>query len=715
MTTETHWIRTGPHARKKLSIELIIAIALSTICASSALSSGALHPPVALTKTLNSLEGGAPTDAGAAQLTAAESSLARGQGPANGTPTNCAGGPTGGVSCGGNSGRALTSGTGSPAWSQVTYPTPAPRVGPAMAYDAHDNYVLLFGGYGTKTTYYGDTWKYSGGVWKQLTPSVAPPPRRYAAMDYDATDGYMVLYGGDNATTYFSDTWKFVAGIWTKLAPATNPGPRAEATASFDAKDQMLVLFGGLNKSGIATNVTWEFKGGKWSSILPKPSPVSRSFASMTYDAAASYILLFGGRNSGGVDLGDTWTFVAGKWTQLTPASSPSNRLGAALAYDGIDHEAVLLGGEDAAGYAVSDTWTFSGGSWAKIGPAAHPSNRYFSGVADGNGTHKLVLFGGISNSAYLNDTWTFQGAAWAKVVPRTPSVRAGVAMVYDEGDGYVLLFGGCGSGQSYGDTWKFAGGVWTLLHPILAPSPRCDAGIAYDQADGYVVLFGGTLPGGTIYYGDTWTYSGGVWTNLTAQNICVGCASPPDRGGAAMTYDYSDGDVVLFGGYSYTAPGFYYADTWTFSAGYWTELSPSAHPSAREYAAMTYDSEDGYVLLFGGQRYGGGDFYPDTWEFLAGVWTNITGSWPGGASTLLYPAMVDDTYDGYPLLVGLSYPSETFAAYNYTGVWNIASGTGPAGLALPGLAVDPAENGVLLFGGEGFPSGPYSDAAWVY
>ncbi len=69
-------------------------------------------------------------------------------------------------------------------------------------------------------------------------------------------------------------------------------------------------------------------------------------------------------------------------------------------------------------------------------------------------------------------------------------------------------------------------------------------------------------------------------------------------------------------------------ADTWqatvstTYNTITWTQVSTSYSPPARADAAMTYDSADGYTLLFGGQTIVGAAV--DTWTYSGGSWTLV-------------------------------------------------------------------------------------------
>ena len=80
------------------------------------------------------------------------------------------------------------------------------------------------------------------------------------------------------------------------------------------------------------------------------------------------------------------------------------------------------------------------------------------------------------------------------------------------------------------------------------------------------------------------------------------------------MTYHAADGYVLLFGGANLSAS---LGDTWKFSAGSWTQLSPSTSPNPRGDAAMVYDAADHEVVFFGGTN--STKTFTDTWAFSGG------------------------------------------------------------------------------------------------
>jgi hypothetical protein len=232
-----------------------------------------------------------------------------------------------------------------------------------------------------------------------------------------------------------------------------------------------------------------------------------------------------------------------------------------------------------------------------------------------------VLLFGGSSGKAVLfSGTFAFSHGHWTQIVARpSPPASIGASMVYDAKDRYVVLFGG----EAYpnnkttylGGTWTYSNGTWTKLAPVPSPAPRAGASMAYDAKDGYVVLFGGDDPNAGGLFGGTWAFAHGNWTQLHPS------LQPAAREYSSMTYDATDGYLVLFGGVGAVV----FHDTWTYVNGNWTKLSPSSYPISRYGPSMTYDSGDGYALLFGGFGPGtGGNYLNDTWSFVGGNWTQV-------------------------------------------------------------------------------------------
>lgn len=302
-----------------------------------------------------------------------------------------------------------------------------------------------------------------------VSPGDPPTARWGAAMAYDAKDGYVVLFGGWNFTTYYGDTWKFLGGVWTKLSPAKHPSPRFAAAMTYDAADGYVVLFGGAGPTKVLSD-TWEFSGGQWTQLHPTTHPSARFAPGITYDIADGYVLLFaGGTNT--TFSSDTWTFSGGSWTKLSPTVHPSARGGEGLAYDGKDGYVVMYGGCSSSGFCggkLDDTWKYLGGVWTRLTTTIHPPVGGGMVMVYDSADGYVLLFGGVNNSTSFSDTWTFTGGTWTHAYPSPhPSARGLASFAYDGADGYVVIFGGldwnaAGSSPFLHDTWGYASGNWT-------------------------------------------------------------------------------------------------------------------------------------------------------------------------------------------------------------------------------------------------------------
>jgi hypothetical protein len=250
------------------------------------------------------------------------------------------------------------------------------------------------------------------------------------------------------------------------------------------------------------------------------------------------------------------------------------------------------------------------------------------------------------------------------------------------------------------------SGPSWIQVAPNHGPTLGAGP-MAFDAADGYVLLYEVTLPPPRSSCGDqeTWSFSQGSWTELPS-------SSAPKFDTALMAYDSNDGYIVLFGGCGTDSN-----QTWTFHGGQWTNITSNIAPPAREASNLVYDPVLKAVVLFGGYVYantssGAGYRANDTWELQGGTWRNVT--------TALAPPPRDlygmsfDSADGSIVLfggVGAGFQNATAGSccnvlgdtWTYTStVWrNESVASSPSPRSLPALSNYPAGNGTMLFGGQ--------------
>ncbi len=660
-------------------------------------------------------------------LSAAESSLENGSGPAGGQPMACQGSGGGAsVTCDTSSGSSSTG----PAVPAASSDLPKARYGGTMAYDPVDGYVVLFSGSGDDAT-----WTFAHGNWTELFPAVSPRGRTGSALVYDARDGYLVLFGGIGKTVpgvtylsadYLNDTWTFLHGVWTNITTAVAPSPRYDEALTYDAQDGYVLLFGGDYQRSFL-NDTWTFAGGRWTNVTASvgTAPSCRFDTSITDDPAEGYVLLFGGvgkRVAGcsgtelNVTLDQSWAFSGGKWRELSPVASPPAVWGASLAYDPADGYALLFGGILTTDLSMQTTWKYLDGNWSLVTPTTFPATsppaRCWGSLAYDAGDGYLLLFGGDSepgqyDAVILGDTWAYRGGVWMNVFPPpSPSPRSGTVMTYDPKDGFVLLFGGEGSAGPLNDTWKYVDGSWLLLTPPVSPPARYGASMVYDvnpenASLSYVVLFGGIDANGGVL-NDTWAFAKGEWSNITATSPNA-TNTPPARFGASMAYDGSAlvQALVLFGGYGV---GGYLNDTWLFVNGSWTADSLGGAPSPRADASLAYDatSGDGYLILFGGEN--SSTTFGDTWEFTGLEKWDLVPLAPSPPARF-DAGLVYDVALGELLLFGGRNGSSVLAdTWTYVhGTWSpVPIAPPPPGRYAFGAAYDVADSISLVFGGNG-------------
>jgi len=247
-------------------------------------------------------------------------------------------------------------------WTEL-YPTTSPstRCNFVMVYDPVLGGILLYGGYGYTpgggVAELNDTWLWANGTWTQLHPTSDPGPRENYAMAYDAYDSEVVLFGGLSAGVVLGDTWVYSGTTWTNMkTPASMPA-RQFAVAAYDSVDSQVILVSGLGSTNLGVAGTWAFHGGIWtkiklSTVAPRPTSLA-----MGATAANGTVLLFGGLLPTGTYVNSLWEFSGGAWHKLVYSHPPSPRKGGGFVYNSKGGDMVEFGGSDSTSW-LGDTWT---------------------------------------------------------------------------------------------------------------------------------------------------------------------------------------------------------------------------------------------------------------------------------------------------------------------------------------------------------------------
>lgn len=257
-------------------------------------------------------------------------------------------------------------------WSRVNTTThPSAPSGLVLAYDPALHGVLAFGGEAPfSSAYYNDTWLFSGGNWTLLHPTVSPSPRSQYAMAWDAFDNEIVLFGGtgpvptnsSNGTSTFvsstlHDTWVFNGTTWMRVRSTLHPDGRSGARMVFDPSDNLTLLVGGYHASAWL-NQTWAFQAGQWT-LLPNTATPIHNLAYLA-NLPNGTPIMFGGEfpNKPMQKYNTSFEFLGGVWQRVGEKNAPPPLANGGLVYDAADGYDVLYGGGFSSLYCTGETWT---------------------------------------------------------------------------------------------------------------------------------------------------------------------------------------------------------------------------------------------------------------------------------------------------------------------------------------------------------------------
>ncbi|MDF1799565.1 MAG: kelch repeat-containing protein [Planctomycetota bacterium] len=240
------------------------------------------------------------------------------------------------------------------------------------------------------------------------------------------------------------------------------------------------------------------------------------------------------------------------------------------------------------------------GAHWAMTPtPSDPPLRRENPGAADA--THMYVFGGksGESGGVELNDLWAFDGATWtlktADGAIGSPPARSRAGVTFNVNRNRLTVFGGIDAAGLYlNDVWEWdpMTNTWADRTPVSgSPSPRRYTALAFDYSSGNVLMFGGVDASGT-HLNDTWTFDGSAWTQQTPSGPV-----PAPRIQHALVERADIFDVVLCCGQD-TATGTVFDDTWTWSSGSWTLVPTATKPVSRVAMDAAYDLQRGRVVI---------------------------------------------------------------------------------------------------------------------
>src|SRR5664279_2216957 len=296
-----------------------------------------------------------------------------------------------------------------------------------MVYDATRQEVVLFGGHQNVggQAFYADTWTWNGTTWTPKSPATIPPNRYNHAMAFDASQSQVVIFGGvvNSNASCGADTWAWNGTTWVQLLPATVPDCLEANPMEYDAAVSHIVMFGTIGNSVL--NDTWYFGPTSTTAVtITVPAGLQFTFNGTLYTgtqalnvAPGVYTLATPAAQPTGA--GTQAAFVA--WSDGGAASHQVTVGTTALAITGTYKTQFLLttaGSPAAGGATVPGTGYFDQGSVVGVTPA--PSLGYafasWSGDCSGNGACAVTM------SAPMSVTANYTQVA----VPVTVNVPAG-------------------------------------------------------------------------------------------------------------------------------------------------------------------------------------------------------------------------------------------------------------------------------------------------
>ena len=302
---------------------------------------------------------------------------------------------------------------------------PSPRIDAGVAYDSANCRLLVFGGFDASNNYLADTWLWNG-AWAEYR-GTGPSGRRGPAIAYDAAHEDVVLYGGGGTCSgpncvQFHDTWLWSGESWSQAHPAHTPELAAYSMA-YDDSSKSVLMFGWVRPDCIDTGTlqpicpaphieTWRWDGFDWSKLLTLDpnSPMQHMFGyqfQISHDPAAGRMVLVGHGPTGSLEI---WAWDGSGWA-LIDQSGPQDILFSMTA-ETARRILVLVDS--------SATWDWDGRHW--IRSASYPGQypRQLAGMAYDDHDGRVLLFGGLthqtSTDQFMNDLWSLAGPEWIRV-----------------------------------------------------------------------------------------------------------------------------------------------------------------------------------------------------------------------------------------------------------------------------------------------------------
>jgi PKD repeat protein len=469
--------------------------------------------------------------------------------------------------------------------------------GEMMAYDAADQEMVAFGGYGPGGLQLNATWTLADGAWTNRTSSsvgcfvtcdLYPPGRSFGSMTWDGMTDSILLFGGINSSLDgFNDSWSFSANTWAtfEIAGSFAPPIQAYSAMPVNSSDFAPALVGGdcscsgstftldslptldvsavsPNPADVGANVTVTVTGpagagsGPWLDLeadygnaqgasvnvygVNVTSPWAYTQTSLSYPTAGVYEMVFTVEDFFYVNATVYYNFTVVTGPQVTVHATPiSGETGHAVAFN-----ATVTAGETPYRY----DWTFGDGGTSTL---AAPTHSY---AAAGTYLANLTVFdsggGNVSGNVTVNVIAGVVAHASANVTTTDAGVPVSFTGSGSAGSGtygpYDWTFGGGGTANTASATHTFAAAGTYEVYLNVTDS------LGYVGSTSLNIVVNPALSAGTVMTSPTSPSAG------TTVAFAVGATG----GTAPLTYAWTFGDGGTASGasptHAYTASGTY-------------------------------------------------------------------------------------------------------------------------------------------------------------
>ncbi|MCR9244429.1 MAG: kelch motif-containing protein [bacterium] len=442
---------------------------------------------------------------------------------------------------------------------------------------------------------------------------------------------------------------------WRKIA-SLPPGFGIIIDATWDPRRAKSVML--LSSSWPYTVATYELDADGWSALGPAPSTIVDD---LCYDPTTQLVVGLSSNGTTQTTQDHAWT--GSTWLPLTANVRPFHVQGQLITDHARSRIVAFTPGQPG---PSNETWEWDGTTWTQLAPATVPPIRETTVLSNDRAGGGVLMFGGVSGGAAIRDTWRWDGTDWTQLPIGSAANASGfTALTFDRVAGAPLLLDR--ANQSAVDYHLSATG-W-VAGKATGPT-RQTILVANDFSRDTLVMHDGS-----------WTH---VWNGNDWTRSLIG---GPSRRVSSMAFDWSQSELVVFGGITVpnqpntpTTP----TDTWTFDGAAWQQRAVGQPPTARQSHALVSSFAQNGVLMFGG-LYNGSVPLQDTWLWSQGTWTDLTPSLssapPAGRATGAVgpPGMTPSVLAGGEL-------------WDFNGAWNPVDAQAPT-LSAARLGVTPQGN----------------------